>query len=75
MRENVGLIELSSFSKFEIEGPSAREYIDKLVANSIPKKIGNLSLAHALNPSGSVRSEFTITRLTDGILGERFFIV
>ena len=75
MRENVGLIELSSFSKFETEGPSAREYIDKLVANSIPKKIGNLSLAHALNPSGSVRSEFTITRLTDGILGERFFIV
>ena len=34
-----------------------------------------MSLAHALNPSGSVRSEFTITRMSDGLLGERFFVV
>ena len=74
-RENVGLIELSSFSKFEIEGRSAREYIDKLVANNIPQNVGGLSLVHALNPSGSIRSEFTITRLSDGILGEKFFVV
>ena len=28
-----------------------------------------------MNPSGSIRSEFTITRLSDGAVGERFFIV
>lgn len=28
-----------------------------------------------IDPSGSVHSEFTITRLSDGYYGERFYIV
>ena len=75
MRERVGLMELSSFAKYEVEGSGAREWLDHMVANVIPKKIGRMSLSHALNPSGSVRSEFTITRMEDGIHGERFFMV
>jgi dimethylglycine dehydrogenase len=75
MREQVGLLELSAFSKFEVEGPGARAWLDRIVANRVPRKVGGMSLAHALNPSGSVRSEFTISRLADGILGERFFLV
>ncbi len=75
MRERVGLLELSAFSKFEVEGRAARSFLDRLVANRIPKQIGGISLAHALNPSGSIRSEFTITRLADGLLGERFMLV
>lgn len=75
MREQVGLLELSSFAKYEVEGPGAREWLDRMVANAIPKGIGRMSLAHALNPSGSVRSEFTITRMTDGLYGERFYLV
>lgn len=75
IRENVGLIELSAFSKFEVEGPGARAFLDRLVANVIPKKLGGITLAHALNPSGSVRSEFTVSRLADGLWGERFFLI
>ena len=40
MRERVGLLELSGFSKFEIEGPGARG-LDGLVANAIPQKQGS----------------------------------
>ena len=75
MREKVGLIDLTPFSKFEVEGPGARAFLDELVANVIPKKVGRMSLCHALNPSGSVRSEFTITRLSDGDYGERFYCI
>lgn len=75
MRERVGLLELSGFSKFEVEGVGARVWLDGLVANGLPKKVGRMSLCHALNPSGSVRSEFTITRISDGLYGERFYIV
>jgi len=75
MRENVGLMELSSFAKYEVEGSGAREWLDRMVANNIPKGVGRMSLSHALNPSGSVRSEFTISRMSDGLLGERFFLV
>jgi len=75
MREQAGLLELSAFTKLEVEGPGARDALDRIVANNIPKKVGGISLAHALNPSGSIRSEFTITRLEDGLLGERFFLI
>ncbi len=75
MRENVGLMELSSFAKYEVEGRGARDWLDRMVANNIPKGVGRMSLSHALNPSGSVHSEFTISRMTDGLLGERFFLV
>ncbi len=75
MRERVGLLELSSFAKYEVEGPGARAWLDRMVANAIPKAVGRMSLAHALNPSGSVRSEFTITRMADGLYGERFYLV
>ncbi len=75
MRTRVGLMELSSFAKFEVEGPGARDWLDRLVANRIPGGIGRMRLAHALNPSGSVRSEFTITRMEDGLHAERFFLV
>ena len=75
MRENVGLMELSSFAKYEVEGAGARAWLDSLTANNVPRQVGRINLTHVLNPSGSVRSEFTITRMTDGLLGERFFLV
>ena len=75
MRERVGLIELSSFAKYVVEGTGARAWLDGLVANAIPKAIGRINLCHALNRSGSVRAEFTIMRLTDGLFGERFYLV
>ena len=74
-RTNVGLMELSSFAKYIVEGPGARAWLDGLVANAVPKAIGRIQLCHHLNASGSVRSEFTILRLPDGLFGERFYLV
>ena len=75
MREGVGLMELSSFAKYEVEGPGARAFLDRIVANAIPKKVGSVRLCHSLNPSGSIRSEYTIMKMTDGYIGERFYVV
>ena len=71
MREKVGLIDLTSFSKFEVSGPGAEAYLDRLVANKLPSKVGRMSLSHALNKHGGVRSEFTITRLSE----DRFYLI
>ena len=65
MRDKVGMIDLTSFSKFDVTGDGAGEYLEKLVANTIPKKIGGIKLCHALTPSGAVRSEFTICKLAE----------
>ncbi|WP_366655735.1 FAD-dependent oxidoreductase [Fodinicurvata sp. EGI_FJ10296] len=70
-RAGVGMTDLTSFTKFEVSGPGAEAFLDGLVANKLPKKIGRIALAHSLTPSGGVRSEFTICRLA----ADRFYLV
>ena len=62
VNEKVGLLDMSAFSKFSVTGPGAESWLDGLVANRIPKKIGRLGLCHMLTKNGGVRSEFTIYR-------------
>jgi len=69
--ENVGLLDMSAFAKCRISGPGAEAWLDNLVANRLPKKIGRVGLCHALNINGGVRSEFTIMREAD----DSFYLV
>ncbi|NBC23471.1 MAG: FAD-dependent oxidoreductase [Gammaproteobacteria bacterium] len=62
MRDRVGLIDLTSFSKFRVTGPGAEAFLDGIVANKLPQKVGRINLAHVLNQRGAVRTEFTIMR-------------
>ena len=71
VRERVGILDLSGFAKYEVSGPGAEAYLDHLVANRVPKRIGGITLAHALTPRGGVSAEFTITRVGP----ERFYLV
>lgn len=71
VRERVGLIDITSFSKFQVTGPGAEAFLDRLVANRLPAKQGRINLTHALTETGGVRSEFTIMR--DG--PESFYLV
>ena len=63
-RNNVALIDFTPFSKFEITGNEAGQFIDQLVANRLPE-IGRTKLAHVLTKMGGVRSEFTVSCLKD----------
>ncbi|MBM3630487.1 MAG: FAD-dependent oxidoreductase [Alphaproteobacteria bacterium] len=62
VKNNVGLLDMTAFAKSRIKGPKAEEFLDYLVANKLPKKIGRINLCHALNTKGGVHSEFTIMR-------------
>lgn len=62
LQQNVGLADLSMFSKFRISGPEAFEFIDGLGANRAPAT-GRIGLSHVLAESGGVLSEFTIAAL------------
>jgi dimethylglycine dehydrogenase len=70
VRERAGLLDLTGFSKFEISGPGAEAFLDRLVANRLPKKIGRIQLCHVCTPKGGVACEWTITRL-----GEQSFYI
>ena len=63
--ENVGVLDMSAFAKARISGPGAEAFLDRLIANRVPKKVGRVNLCHALAPSGGVHSEFTIIREND----------
>ena len=63
VQNNVGILDLSTFAKYEIKGKDSESCLDRLCANSIPKKEGNIILAHTLNKIGRIQSELTITRL------------
>ncbi len=65
VQENVGILDMTAFAKCRISGPGAEAFLDRLVANRIPKKPGRVNLCHALNRRGGVRSEFTIIRNSD----------
>ncbi len=69
--ENVGLLDMTAFAKCRVSGPGAEAFLDYLVANRLPKKVGGLGLCHALNKRGGVHSEFTIRRESD----DSFYLV
>ena len=71
MRERVGVIDLTPFTKHEVTGPGAEAWLDGLVANKVPTKTGRIALCHALTRHGGIRSEFTITKIAE----QRFYVV
>ena len=71
LRERVGVIDLTPFTKHVVEGPGAEAWLDGLVANKVPVKTGRMALSHALTKRGGIRSEFTITKLGE----EHFYLV
>ncbi|MSP87561.1 MAG: FAD-dependent oxidoreductase [Alphaproteobacteria bacterium] len=62
VHEKVGLLDMTAFAKYEVSGPGAQAWLDGLVANRLPQKIGRLGLVHMLSKNGGVRSEFTVYR-------------
>lgn len=63
VRERVGVMDLSSFAKFDVRGPDAAALLDRLVANRLPRRDGGIVLAHFLDEAGRIVGEVTITRL------------
>ncbi|MEM6972597.1 MAG: FAD-dependent oxidoreductase [Pseudomonadota bacterium] len=64
IREGVGLIDATAFTKHRVQGPGATAFLDWLTCNKLPK-IGRINLSYALTVAGTVRTEFTIMRLAE----------
>jgi dimethylglycine dehydrogenase len=71
VRERAGLMDLSTFSKFEVKGKDAYRFLDRICANRVPQRDGGIILGHLLTPDGYVESEMTITRLE----ADRFYVL
>jgi dimethylglycine dehydrogenase len=69
VHERVGLLDLTGFAKYEISGPGAEAFLNRICANRMPRKPGGIALVHLLSPRGRIRGEMTVTRLAD----DRFY--
>ena len=65
VRERVGVMDLSSFAKYDVIGPDAETLLNRLSANSLAKRAGGITLSHMLTHNGCIESEMTITRLAN----------
>ena len=71
VRERVGLLDLSSFAKFDVTGPDASALLERLCANRMPKRDGGIVLAHMLSGGGRIQGEVTVTRLAE----DRYYVL
>ena len=67
VKDSVGLLDLSTFAKYEISGKDSENFLERLCANRIPKNVGSIVLTHMLNDKGRIQSELTITRFQNNI--------
>ena len=65
VREKVGLLDISAFSRYEIKGPRAEAWLDNLLASRLPKP-GRARLAPMLAPSGRLKGDLTLLNWGDG---------
>ena len=66
VRERAGLMDLSTFAKFDVTGAGAQVFLERISANAIPARDGGVALCHLLTDEGFIDSEMTVTRLADG---------
>ncbi len=71
VRSSVGIMDISAFTKVEVAGPDAETFLDRLVANRLPRKAGGIVLTHLLSRRGRIEIELTVVKLAE----QRFYLV
>ena len=62
VREDVGLIDATAFTKHVVKGPGATQFLDWFTCNKLPS-VGRINLTYALTTAGTTRTEYTIVRI------------
>ena len=65
VRENVGLLDISGFSRFEVSGAGAEAWLDHIMASKIPGP-GRARLAPMLSEEGRMKGDLTVFNWGDG---------
>ncbi|MCL5777717.1 FAD-dependent oxidoreductase [Limibaculum sp. FT325] len=64
VRNGVGMMEISGFSKFFVRGPGARAFLDRVLACRIPEP-GRMTLAPMLKENGKLQGDLSLAALAD----------
>ena len=61
-REGAALIDITPFAKFDVTGPDALTYLERVFANRIDRPVGSVVYTSALTERGGIRLDLTVTR-------------
>ena len=61
-RSNAALFDLTAFAKFDVDGPDALGFLERICANRIDRPVGTIVYTAMLTPSGGIRCDLTISR-------------
>ena len=64
VRENVGVIEIASFSKHQFQGSESRNFLNFVLAGTIPQP-GRINLNPMLSPKGKLYGDLTVACLSE----------
>lgn len=62
MRDRAGMIDLTAFGEFIVEGPGACDYLQRMVVSNVDRPVGRIIYTPVLGPNGGFRSDLTIVR-------------
>ena len=65
VRENVGLLDITGFSRYEVTGTDAEMWLDTMMASRLPRP-GRARLAQMLSPEGKLKGDLTVFNWGDG---------
>ncbi len=65
LRENCGMVDLSAFQVYELEGPGAVEFAEYLAVNKVDKPVGSSTYTPWLTPDGGFHSDLTMMRVAE----------
>jgi len=63
VRKNVGLFDLTPFSKFELKGPKAHSELQRICAANIKNEKGRTTYTQMLNKDGGIEADLTVVCL------------
>ena len=71
LRDRVGLVDLSAFCSFDVQGPGVVDYLQRLAVSQVDVAIGRVIYTSLLTPAGGIKADLTIMRLGPGVLPDR----
>jgi dimethylglycine dehydrogenase len=64
VRDAVGICDLPGFSRFNVSGKGATEWLSPLITGTVPK-VGRIGLVYFATPGGRILTEMTLTRFSE----------
>ena len=65
IREGAALLDITGFSRFEVSGPNATAWLDRIMASKLPGP-GRAKLAPMLSETGKMKGDLTVLNWGDG---------